>query len=467
MAGEVLLPDIAGQGGYPLFSPSCKPVGCDPVELGGYSVYCVLDHLDSLDPPFCLFVVPDSKGSCLLYRHVFEGRGPPVLDTLGLRIASHPNGRLVLADPELFSRLDARQRLVRIKRGDWLKCKAAHHAIGALYHLGVISDLSSPAFELLSDPEPWISQVNDEFHVAGVLEESLPVIFSRLRFASVFFGIDLAGIFAEVGKDLPYCFGPLVPVVGSSHELEVLTDIFPIFGSNKSSLRLLLNCLEFAWLGLRKLRFNVGSLDDFADFGAALRRFQAAEELPAGVCDGRTAARLVSLAAFPLFEPVPPLKAAGIAIQVSPHMDFPMVDQLPRGDGDPLLDRVRVEVNRAVTGVADPSAKVAWMNEQIDRDVAEYDKKCGELAEKVGAIEKKVTMTTMLLKGVAEQSAVAAARIANSMADLKKAYTAHEGIEGKFEMLRNRLFYEQQKTRTFLFIGFFVAFLGALRLFWR
>jgi hypothetical protein len=40
-------------------------------------------------------------------------------------------------------------------------------------------------------------------------------------------------------------------------------------------------------------------------------------------------------------------------------------------------------------------------------------------------------------------------------------------MEGKFEMLRDRLFYEQQKTRTFLFIGFFVAFLGVLRLFWR
>jgi hypothetical protein len=241
------------------------------------------------------------------------------------------------------------------------------------------------------------------------------VIFNCVRFTSEFFGINFADTFAQVGRELPLCFGPLVPVVGS-HELEVLTDIFLIFGSNKSPLRLLLNCLEFAWLELRKLHFKMGALDDFADFGAALRRFQAAQQLPAGVCDGPMAARLVSLAAFPLFEPVPPLKAVGIEIQVSPHIDFPMVDRLPQGD--PLLEQLRGEVNRAFTGVADPSAKVAWMGEQIDQDVAEYDRKCEELAGRVGAIEKKVAMTTMLLKEVAEQSAVA--RIADSMATSRR-----------------------------------------------
>jgi hypothetical protein len=46
-------------------------------------------------------------------------------------------------------------------------------------------------------------------------------------------------------------------------------------------------------------------------------------------------------------------------------------------------------------------------------------------------------------------------------------YKRHVQIHGKFEVLRENLFREQKATRQLLLVGFFLAFLGALKLFWR
>jgi hypothetical protein len=86
------------------------------------------------------------------------------------------------------------------------------------------------------------------------------------------------------------------------------------------------------------------------------------------------------------------------------------------------------------------------MTEQIDQDVANCDRKWEVLSVKAGAIESKVALTTPLLKEVAERPPGSQIRLPTS-----RRLTGGTG----------------SSIRTFLFIGFFVAFLGALRLFWR
>ncbi|OHT14481.1 hypothetical protein TRFO_15134 [Tritrichomonas foetus] len=501
-----LLPEIIKSDDVNHVFYGAKLISTRPVEVNHYAIFTFINRLDQTGYSYQVVTTVAPNKKVYLYPHTFPA-DPPDFKSLDFIESPTDEGIVVHLLITTFEILDEKDHAVRVKSGDWMKVSNLFNQIAALNHLGIISDLSPPVFSMVSSIDRWTESLHQAFGTNGTLSDALIVIFKRMMFASQIFDISALNLALDqynnntnnknmnvmnnknkynkthnnvnnnnnnnpINNDTNninnYCFGIMVSALQTSAELDVIRHILPIPQRSTSRFYVLNQFLQIIYEALNKNGFKIHSIDDYNDFKEALSNFQEMNNLTIGACDVETLKRLSYMTNFKIVEPLPIFRMSGIEVTYDQVMDFPTMKQLEKDpDGKPLGERVRQEINRSIVATADPKAKIEWMNEKMIDCVKTSNERCNILANQVAEIERKVTIMYGMLKDVTQESQSATGRVKLACKTLSTVYDAHVKIQGKFEILRDRLFSEQKNTRIILLIGIFFSFIGALELFRR
>ncbi|KAK8886057.1 hypothetical protein M9Y10_041517 [Tritrichomonas musculus] len=464
-----LLPELIKENDKTSFFYGAKPVDDRPVKVSGYSVYTFLDRLDEIGFPYYAVTIESQNEKSFLYKHTFTDNIPDFKSFYFKEKFIPDVGTVIYLISTAFDSFSVKYQSVAVKGGDWLRVSNSYNQIGALHHLGIIPDISQPAFSKLRI-DRWAEPLHQTFGTNGTIEEALHVIFNRMKYASIFFNI-ISDDASLKQLDIPegkYCFGALNKLLQNSAELEILRHILPVSQRNASNFYILNQFLLIVYDALNKSNAYIDNIDDYTNFDKALHSFQIENQLSVGPCDNEALKKLTSISSFKIVEQLPVFRIAGIEVSYDQIMDFPPIAPLHPKSKDQLDQvelRVMQEINDGISATTNPNEKISWMNDQIIDCVNESNDRCNMLTSQVTEIEKTVKIMTRMLTDVAQETQAASNRVKVASRTLNNVYDKHMDIQGQFETLRDRLFSEQKNTRIILLIGIFITFLGALELF--
>lgn len=463
-----LLPEIIQKDDQSSYFKGAQLESPDPVKVSGYAVYTFLDRLDELGFPYYAVAIESQNERSYLYKYTFPDNTPDFKSFYFKEKVIPDVGTVVYLISTAFDTFSERYHSLIIKGGDWMKVKNSYNQIASLHHLGIIPNLSQPAFSKLRI-DRWSEPLHQTYGTNGTIEEALHVIYKRMKYAAKLFHIPCveSGLKQLNIPEDQYCFGAMDKILQSSIELKVLRHILPISQQNASNFYILNQFLIIVYDALNKSESMIDNIDNYTDFDTALHSFQKKNQLPVGPCDIEALKKLSSISSFKIVEQLPVFRMAGIEVGYEQIMDFPPMTPL-RSKSNEKIGQVEScvlrEINEGISGTANPNEKIKWMNDQIIQCTNESNERCNILANQVTEIEKTVKIMTRMLTDVAQETQAASNRVKVASRTLSSVYEAHMNIQDKFEILRDRLFSEQKNTRIILLIGIFLTFLGALEL---
>ena len=458
-----LLPEMVGEGGNQLFL-SAVQVSAEPVRVQGYKLFTFLRRLNNTGfSTYCVAVECPSK-SCIMYK-VHFGENIPDFEGTGFLTTPTSHGIIIHIAQSTFDILDKTDKAVPIKSGDWLREMENFNQLAAMHYLGVIPDFSPAIFSQYDLYNEWRNKVHQSYGTYGDFTKALSSIFRRSVFAINFFCINSAvTLLSKCGSESTYCFAALYECLKESPEISTMKNILPINSNLDSPFIVLYHALKITFDCLNAMNNKILSLDDKKGFTAAVKAFQEQEHMQVGCCDLKTLRRMLSNFEMQRYSELPIFKMAGINIRMSKEPDFPMIIPIERPEKNPLAEDVRKEINNAIVAMPDPAAKIQWMNNEIEASFGETDAKCKELDERVDEIEKQIVVMSRQLKEVVEESKTAAKKVQAASKTLENVYQAHNKIQGKFDILREKLYLEQRSTRVTLIISIVLVLIGAISL---
>lgn len=463
-----LLPEIIQKNDQTSFFKDAQLESTTAIKVSGFAIYTFLDRLDETGFPFYAVTIESQNEKAHLYKYTFP-ENLPDFKSLYFKEKVIPNvGTVIYLISTAFDAFSEKYHSLIVKGGDWVKVSGSYNQIAALHHLGIIPNLSQPAFSKLRI-DRWSEPLHQTFGTNGTIEETLHVIYKRMKYAAKLFNITSVetGLKQQNIPDDKYCFGAMDKILQKSIELEVLRHILPISQQNASNFYILNQFLIVVYDALNKSESMIDNIDNYTDFDAALHSFQKKNQLPIGPCDIEAIKKLSSISSFKIVEQLPVFRMAGIEVGYEQIMDFsPMAHLHPQSKEK--LSKVEScilrEINEGISGTTNPNEKINWMNDQIIQCANESNERCNILTNQVTEIEKTVKIMTRMLTDVAQETQAASNRVKAASRTLNNVYDAHMIIQGNFETLRDRLFSEQKNTRIILLIGIFLTFLGALEL---
>ena len=438
----------------------------EPIEVKDFAVYTFIKRLDQAGFQFYAITAMAKNKHAYLYRHYFT-QDEPNFKKLNMNLKDTDDGIIVYLDMLRFDELDESDQAVRIKGGDWVKVSDSYHQKAALYHLGIIPDLSPPVFSMSSSLDRWVAILYNSFGTNGELSEALKKIFERIKFAAKIFNITSVNTVLEQYriKDDQYCFGVLIEPLKTSVEMDVIDHIIPISHRITSRFFILNQFLRIIYDVLVQNNAIILSVDDFSNFSLEIERFQKKNDLPSAA---ETLKRLLYMYDFKINEPLPIFRMAGIDVNYDQIIDFPTMKLIESNSNtNPLGDKVRERINKVIISSADPKLKIEWMNNKIFECAHASDERSAELSQKVDEIEKKVSIMTGMLKDIVQETQSATSRVKIASKTLSTIYDSHVKIQGKFDILRETLFSEQKNARMLLLIAIFISFVGIFEFFKR
>lgn len=456
-----LIPETIGPGGNTLFSNAVQK-SSNPIRVNGYKLFTFLRRLDNTGFSMYCVAISSPNKSCLMYPIEFEGELPD-LEAYGFLVTSTPNGNVIHLSQSTFDVMDKIDIAVHIKSGNWDADKILFHQIAAMHYLGVIPDLSPAVFYQNELIVSWENKLHQIYGTYGDMNNALITIFKRISYALNFFCISL-GIHAlsNITLDHGFSFATLYDTLQKSHEIIFIRNIIPGNIEVESPFIVLYNALKITKECFNNLNYSIASVDDIDGYNKAVQQFQEKEKLQIGCCDIKTLRKLITTSDMQRLEQLPIFKMAGININIVHEPDFPIIQPISVPESDPLAEQVRNEINKAIVGLPDPSAKIEWMNSKIESTCIDCNDRCLELSTRVDLIEHRISDMTRQLKDIVEESKIAAKRVETAAQTLDEVYKSHNKIQNKFDILREKLFSEQRNTRLTLIIGVFLTLLGAL-----
>ena len=462
MNDTYLLPDFIGEGSFNLFQ-NCIQIDTNPIEIEGFSSYTFLRRLDNFG--FSMYCVAkiDNNSSCFFYPFRFTSIIPQI-ESLGFGIQNTNSGKVIYISNSAFDIIDLKDRSILIKSGNWIKDKEKYHLIASFHYLGIIQYLSPILFENFEDLNQYELQLNRLYNTYGDFKTSLPQLYQRIIFSIKFFCITLNLNLEEIlPSDRKFCFQPLFNSLKNSNEINFLKEEIYHCHDLDNPFLILNYSLKSIMKLLNRLRYKVKSIDDIEGFFESIHQFQQASNLNLGSCDPLTIKKLLLSDTEKTLEELPIFKMSDININFLKEPEFPLIQPILKQEIDPLAEQVRIEINKSLTSIPDPTIKLQWMKEQIENKNIEYNSQCYELNEKILLIEKKLQTMSNVLKEIVLESQNAANRIESSAKLLSNVHQSHNNIQIKFESLRDNLFTEQNNTKVILVLGILFTIIGAIR----
>lgn len=463
-----LLPEIIKEDDKSSFFYGAKLEDSDAIKVSGFAVYTFFDRLDETGFPYYAVTVESQNEKACLYKYTFPDN-PPDFKFLYFKEKVIPDaGTVIFLMSTAFDSYSEKCRSLIVKGGDWAKVANSYNQIAALHHLGIIPNLSQPAFSKLRI-DRWSEPLHQTFGTNGTIDEALLVIFNRMKYAAKLFNIQSVetGLKQQNIPNDKYCFGAMDKILQKSKELDALRHILPISQQDASNFYILNQFLLIVYDALNASESMIDSIDNYTDFDISLHTFQTKNQLPVGPCDIEAIKKLSAISSFKIVEQLPVFRMAGIKVGYEQIMDFSPMASLrppPREKLSQVESRVLREINDGISGATNPDEKIAWMNEQIIQCAIESDRRCQYLAQEVTKIERTVDKMTRMLTDVYQETQASSIRVKMAGKTLTNVYESHKNIQGNFKKLRDRLFSEQKNTRIILLIGIFLTFLGALEL---
>ncbi|EAY05383.1 hypothetical protein TVAG_131170 [Trichomonas vaginalis G3] len=456
-----LLPEFLGGGGNTLFQDAVQVSG-DPIQVSGYKLFTFLRRLDNSGfSTYCVALACPGK-ECIMYPIQFT-HGIPDFDSLGFLITPSQHGNIIHISQATFDVMDKVDKAVVIKSGDWLNDKIRFHQIAAMHYLGVVPNLSPASFYQNDMMKSWENKLHQIYGTYGDLNNALIAIFKRVSYSLNFFCISLGiQVLGNIVLDHQFCFGALYEPLLKSHEIIFIRNTVPGTIEAESPFTVLYNALRITRECFNNLNFSVASLDDQNGYNNAVQRFQESVKIQVGCCDIKTLRKLMITSNMQKLEQLPIFKMAGININIIHEPDFPIIQPISRQEQDPLAEQVRNEINSAINGLPDPATKIEWLNSRIEGMCNECNDRCLDMSARVDLIENRIADMSRQLKDIVEESKIAAKRVETAATTLDNVYNAHNKIQSKFDILREKLFTEQRNTRVTLIIGVILTLLGAL-----
>ena len=460
-----LLPELIGDGGNTLFQ-SAVQVSTNPIKVPGYRLFTFMRRLNNHGFSTYCVAIQDPSKECFMYPVKFSPDNIPDFESCGFLTTPILQGIIVHISQPTFDVMDKTDKAIAVRSGDWLNEREHYNQLAALHYLGIIPDFSPAIFKQDELFNQWINKLHQAYGTYGDLNQALNMIFKRCCFAINFFCVTFAmPLVRKISFDsTSYYFAILYDDLTSAPEICTMKNILPNTFEIDSPYIILYTALRTAYEGFNTLKFNVQSLDDVDGFTKAARQFQESAKMQEGACDIKTLRKLITQSKMQRYYELPIFKMAGIDIKQIQEPDFPMIPKLDRDEKDPLAELVRNEINNSINAMPDPSSKIEWMNAEIENTFIECDGRCSQLSERVGHIERSISEMSRQLKDVVEESKAAARKVQTASKTLDDVFQAHNKIQGKFEILREKLYAEQRNTRLTLIITIILTIIGAFTL---
>jgi len=461
-----LLPEQVCDISLELF-PDAVQADINPIEIDGFSEYTFLRRLDNVGFSMTCVLIEKPGRKSYVYPFFFNGEVPDFWK-YGLIVTDSPKGKVIHMSLPTFDLIDSKDIAIPISNGNWYQVKNRMNIIAALSTIGIIENISPVSFDENLDLSQYESRFNRIYGTFGDFQVSLTKAYNRVIFAMKFFCISTMDHDLEaILMDRQYSFSALYPLINDSPIIGILRQEMPSCSNITSPFLVLNYCLKSVFEILSSQRFKVDSVDDFDGFSESIKQFQQASGIHPGACDIKTLRLLIKSAKMQHFDQLPIFKMAGIKIQIANEPEYPTIPKLSKIESDPLAEQVRLELNKALSDIPDPSAKIQWMKGKIDQLSEKYNDECEKMCSQVVTAENRIVAMSNMLREIVEESNVAVQKVEAASKLLNEVHQAHNKIQDKFESLRDGLFNEQRNTRVILVIGVLFTILGALRILWK
>jgi hypothetical protein len=432
------------------------------LKIRNFSVYVLVDRLDEPDHPFysVLSASPGKTSFALPFRF---NSAPPDFPSMGFLTTPTPSGIVLHVSPEALNILESQSRAVCLKDGDWVTNRLKYHSLGALHTLGIVDRLTPQLFSLQDSLPGLTKKFHQIYGTFGELFEALRLTFRRITFACRLFSIAeaIAIIDRNMGDEDVY-FGPLLPVLTESCEIQAAKKQFPLSDDIDSPFLVLLNYLRLVFDALKP---DVVDLDDQENFFNALHRLEKRRGITIRSFRQSTMQTLISMAQVKPALPLPVFALADIPLTTYRESFFPPLPPIAEPQAEKLVEDVRKVINSAVASLPNPNAKVEWMNRQIRREVTKVGESLETFREQLKRFEGKIDGLSERLRNVMKESTTSLEQMETAERTLNLGFQEQQKVLKKYKALRLELQREQQYTRTVVVLGILLTLLGVVRIF--